>query len=70
MPRKHEYEGNARAHQAYQRGTLLDVLRVADEFVFSRRGLDISAWIARRLNKELGALADAYYLLEHENLYG
>ena len=58
------------AQRAHQMGTLLDALREADYFVHSRRGLDISQWSHRRLNKELNTLADAYHLLDHENLYG
>lgn len=59
-----------RERQAQQEGALIDALREADYFLQSRRGLDISAWSNEKLNDELNALADAYFLLEKENLDG
>ena len=59
-----------REHHAHQQGTLIDVLKSADEFVRSRHGLDLSGWSAEKLNSELNALADAYQLLEGEALHG
>jgi hypothetical protein len=44
----------------------IDALREADYFIMSRRGVDVSAWDEHRLNDELNALADAYYLIECE----
>jgi hypothetical protein len=61
---------HARERHTQQQGTLIDVLRAADTFIQSRRGLDISAWSHDRLNDELNALADAYRLLESEALDG
>ena len=55
---------------AAQQGTLLDALKAADDFVQSRQGLDIGGWSSERLNAELDALADAYFLLEREALHG
>lgn len=55
---------------AEQQGALIDVLREADTFVQSRRGIDISTWSHDRLNDELNSLGDAYRLLEREALYG
>ena len=54
---------------AHQQGTLIDALREADFFVRSRRGVDISTWTDARLNDELNSLADAYCLLESEDLH-
>ena len=59
-----------REQQAYQEGTLIDALKAADDFVSSRRGLEISGWSNEKLNNELNALADAYQLLESEDLHG
>jgi hypothetical protein len=59
-----------REHHAYQQGTLIDALREADYFIRSRRGLDISTWSGQKLDDHLNALADAYYLLEYEDLHG
>lgn len=53
-----------------QQGALIDVLREADYFVRSRRMFDITGWSHKQLNAELDALADAYHLLENEDLYG
>lgn len=61
---------HARERHAQQQGTMTDALRAADTFIQSRRGIDISAWSHDRLNDELNALADAYHLLEHEDLHG
>lgn len=59
-----------REQQANQQGALIDAMREADYFVRSRRGLDIRSWRDEKLNDELGALADAYQLLESEDLHG
>lgn len=61
---------DARERHAKQRGALIDALRGSDDFVQSRRGLDIGGWISEKLNAELDALADAYFLLEREALHG
>lgn len=59
-----------RERHAHQQGALIDALREADYFIRSRHGLDISQWNHRHLDAELSALADAYTLLEHEDLDG
>ncbi len=59
-----------REQQAHQEGTLIDALKAADDFVSSRRALEISGWSDEKLNNELDALADAYHLLENEGLHG
>lgn len=59
-----------REQQADQQGALIDLLREAEYFVQSRHGIDISTWSHDRLNDELNALADAYRLLESEDLHG
>jgi hypothetical protein len=59
-----------RERHADQQGALIDALREADTFVQSRRNLDISSWSDTYLQRELDALADAYGLLEKENLDG
>ncbi len=51
-------------------GFTIDALREADYLVRSRQGVDIAAWNHKRLNDELNALADAYALLETEDLDG
>ena len=61
---------HAREQQTEQQGTLVDVLREADYFIRSRRGLDISTWTEAKLDEELNTLADAYLLLESEALHG
>ena len=61
---------HAREQQTEQQGTLVDVLREADYFIRSRRGIDISTWTEAKLDDELKALADAYRLLENEDLHG
>ena len=61
---------HAREQQREQQGTLVDVLREADYFIRSRRGLDISTWTEAKLDDELNALADAYHLFENEDLHG
>lgn len=53
-----------------QQGALVDVLREADYFIRSRRGIEISLWPDNRLTDELNSLADAYWLLESEDLHG
>lgn len=60
---------HAREQQMEQQGTLVDVLREADYFIRSRHGINISAWSHDQLNDELNAVADAYCLLEKEDLY-
>ena len=59
-----------RERHDHQQDALIDALREADYFVRSRRGLDISGWNDQKLDDELNALADAYHLLENEDLYG
>ena len=59
-----------RERQAHQEGTIIDALKAADDFVSSRRALEISGWSDEKLNNELDALADAYHLLENEGLHG
>lgn len=61
---------HAREQQMKQQGTLIDVLREADFFIRSRRGLDISTWTEAQLDEELNTLADAYLLVENEALHG
>lgn len=61
-----ERRQHTRERQAEQDGAIIDALKAAEYFVQSRRGLDISAWSDDRLNDELGALADAYHLLDSE----
>lgn len=61
---------DARERHAEQQGKLIDALRVADDFVQSRRGLDIGGWNDEKLNAELDALADACFLLGMESLHG
>jgi hypothetical protein len=51
-------------------GFSLDALREADYFIRSRQGIDLSSWPLERLHDELNALADAYHLLESEDLDG
>jgi hypothetical protein len=65
-----EQEQQVRERHADQQGTLLDALREASCFVQSRRNLDIAAWSDTYLQRELDAVADAYDLLEKENLDG
>ena len=67
--RERDQRRQQQAAEAHKQGTIIDALREADYFVRSRQGLDISKWSHRRLNKELGTLADAYHLLDHEHLY-
>ena len=64
-----EQRRHARERQAEQDGDVIDSLREAEYFVQSRRGLDISTWTDATLDDELGALADAYLLLEREKLH-
>lgn len=47
-------------------GFTVDALRVAEDFIGSRRGLDISQWSDQQLGDELNALSAAYTLLERE----
>ncbi len=68
--RERDLQRHLREQQAHQEGTLIDVLKAADDFVSSRQGLDISGWSDEKLNNELGALADGYHLLENEDLDG
>src|SRR5262249_52927435 len=65
-----ERQRQIREKQAHQHGTLIDCLREADRFIRSRRGLDSSSWSDAYLARELNALADAYLLLEREDLNG
>jgi hypothetical protein len=59
-----------REQQAEQQGLLVDALREADYFIRSRSGIDISTWSDQKLDDELSALADAYVLIESEDLHG
>ena len=59
-----------REQQAHQEGLMIDALKAADDFVSSRRGLDINTWSEEKLQNEINALADAYQLLESEGLHG
>ena len=68
--RERDRQRHLREQQAHQEGTLIDALKAADDFVSSRRGLEISGWSDEKLNNELDALADAYHLLENEDLDG
>lgn len=68
--RKRAREQRQRERHTQQQGTLVDVLREADYFIRSRRGLDISTWTEAKLGDELNALADAYHLLENEDFHG
>ena len=65
-------ERTRQAHErhAHQQGAVIDALREADYFIRSRQGMDISPWSHAQLDAELNALADAYTLLEHEDLDG
>ena len=65
-----EHQRCQRERHAEQQGMLIDVLREADSFVQSRRGIDIAQWSNQRLDEELDAVADAYHLLENEDCYG
>jgi hypothetical protein len=65
-----DQQRQARERQAAQRGTLIDALRAADYHIRSRHGLDISGWSNQILDDELNCLADAYHLLDHEDLHG
>lgn len=49
-------------------GRTLDACKYAQRFIDSRRSLDISEWPNEELDVELNALADAYALLESEEL--
>jgi hypothetical protein len=51
---------HAEAAAFRKEGRRLDALRLADDFVRSRRGVDISLWTADRLHDELNRLAHAY----------
>ena len=51
-------------------GAVIDVLKAAEQFIESRRGLDISGWSNQRLDDELSALAEAYKILEGERDHG
>lgn len=50
-------------------GCTASALRLAEELIRSRRGLEISSWDFRRLDDELAALSLAYNLLEREGLH-
>lgn len=50
-------------------GFTIDACREADNFVRSRRGIDTSNWSDEKLNDELNALADAYFILRCEDLF-
>jgi hypothetical protein len=68
--RQRDQQRQARERQAAQRSTLIDALRAADYHILSRHGLDISGWSNQKLDDELNCLADAYHLLDHEDLHG
>jgi len=68
--REREARRAAEENQHRREGFTIDACREADTFIRSRRGLDISAWTLQRLDEELNALADAYYILRCEELDG
>ena len=68
--RERDRRRDATERQAAQQGALLDALRGADDFVQSRRRLDIGGWSDEKLNAELESLAEAYFLLENEDCHG
>ena len=47
-------------------GLKLDLLRAADQLIFSARDISIDGWTDERLDAELHGLADAYSILEQE----
>ena len=49
------------------RGRYNDLLRQAEHFVQSARGMNIEAWSPAQLNKRLNRLADAYEVLWEEH---
>jgi len=65
---RHAKEKAARERVNLADGLMVDALREADYFIRSRHNLDISRWTDIQLDNELNALADAYALLERENL--
>jgi hypothetical protein len=62
-------ERRQRDISARKRGQLLDTCKLAQRFLESRRGMDISMWTDDRLDRELNLVADALQILEHD-LYG
>jgi hypothetical protein len=68
--RQRDQQRQARERQAEQRGALIDALRATDYHIRLRHGLDISGWSNQKLDDELNCLADAYHLLDHEDLHG
>jgi hypothetical protein len=48
-------------------GRVIDATRMAEDYVRSRRGIDIAAWSDARLDREMAMLATAYTLLLHED---
>ncbi len=50
-------------------GLTADLLRKAEDFLQSCRGLDITQWSNEQLDDELALIATAYHLLETEELY-
>ena len=68
--RERDRQRQERERHERQPGALIDALREADYFVRSRQGVEISGWSDEKLNNDLDALADAYHLLENEDLHG
>ena len=61
-----ERQRRNREQKRHAEGRLLDACKHADQFLESRRDIDISAWSDDRLDRELDLVADAYQLLEHD----
>ena len=59
-------ERQQREAAQHKQGRLIDACREAEQFIYSRVGLDISQWSAERSDRELNLLGDAYYLLERD----
>lgn len=51
-------------------GVTIDACKQAEDFIETRRGLDISGWGDQRLDDELIMLAGAYAILESEEARG
>lgn len=74
-PRQAAQAARLRAQQRREReqhreveGYTLDACKIAQQFIESRRNIDITAWSDEQLDFELNALSDAYVLLESEGL--
>ena len=71
--REQERRERARAAVEAERkreGLKIDAKREADYFIQSRKGLDITAWSDLELADEMNSLADAYELLQGEQIHG